>query len=226
MKLERMQGVRYVSIEGLDAVGKDTHTQALSDLLVANGYNTYIAHHGYDTPYGNDIIQAVKESHMSGDSELALLFTMWYLNILMIHRNIETGYRVNKTTHRRCYGTVVIFNRYIDSTYIYQVGMGGASPELFHQYNREILNSFMMDYTVILTALPETVLRRTKARPELTTLDSKEQLSTNHHEVMHELYLSHMQDRKCTFISTELPIAEVQTSILESVLSGLKVAGV
>jgi thymidylate kinase len=102
--------------------------------------------------------------------------------------------------------------------------MGGASPELFNQFNREILNSFVLDYTVILTALPETVLNRTKARPELAIVDTKEQLSISRHEIMHELYLAHMQDRKCSFISTELPIGDVQNQILDSVLKGLNVS--
>lgn len=222
MKLERMHNVKYISIEGLDGAGKDTHTQALSDLLLANGYNTYISHHGYDTEYGNDIIRAVREGHMSGNSELALLFTMWYLNILTIHRNIANGYKVNRTTHRRCHGTVVIFNRYIDSTYIYQVGMCGADTELFRMFNEEILNGFTMDYTIILTALPETALRRTQSRPAGEFEDKKETLSSDNHQYMHDLYMTHMAGRNHDFISTEQPMLEVQQRILETVLAKLK----
>lgn len=221
MRLEHLSNVKYISIEGLDGAGKDTHTQALSDLLLANGYNTYITNHGYDTEYGNDIIQAVKEGHMSGNSELALLFTMWYLNIITIHRNIASGYKVNRTTHRRCYGTVVIFNRYIDSTYVYQVGMCGASPELFHTLHDEVLNGFAMDYTIILTPLAETALKRTQARPELEYEDKKESLSGKNHEYMHELYVAHMGGRNHDFISTELPMHDVQQSILDKVLAKL-----
>lgn len=225
MKLEPMANVKYISIEGLDGVGKDTHTQALSDLLLSKGYNTYIAHHGYDTEYGRDIIRAIKSGVIKNpDAELAMLFSMWYLNILNIHRNIANGYKVNRTTHRRCYGTVVIFNRYIDSTYVYQVGLLGGNPELFSMLNEEMLNSFPIDYTIILTALPETALQRTQARPEEEFEDTKESLSVNNHQYMHDLYVEHMKGRNHDFISTELPIDEVQQLILDKVLANLKLS--
>lgn len=225
MKLEPMANVKYISIEGLDGVGKDTHTQALSDLLLSKGYNTYIAHHGYDTEYGRDIIRAIKSGVIKNpDAELAMLFSMWYLNILNIHRNIANGYKVNRTTHRRCYGTVVIFNRYIDSTYVYQVGLLGGNSELFRMLNEEMLNSFPIDYTIILTALPETALQRTQARPEEEFEDTKESLSVNNHQYMHDLYVEHMKGRNHDFISTELPIVEVQQLILDKVLANLKLS--
>ncbi len=225
MKLEPMANVKYISIEGLDGVGKDTHTQALSDLLLSKGYNTYIAHHGYDTEYGRDIIRAIKSGVIKNpDAELAMLFSMWYLNILNIHRNIANGYKVNRTTHRRCYGTVVIFNRYIDSTYVYQVGLLGGNSELFRMLNEEMLNSFPIDYTIILTALPETALQRTQARPEEEFEDTKESLSVNNHQYMRDLYVEHMKGRNHDFISTELPIVEVQQLILDKVLANLKLS--
>lgn len=225
MKLGPMANVKYITIEGLDGVGKDTHTQALSDLLLSKGYNTYIAHHGYDTEYGRDIIRAIKSGVIKNpDAELAMLFSMWYLNILNIHRNIANGYKVNRTTHRRCYGTVVIFNRYIDSTYVYQVGLLGGNSELFRMLNEEMLNSFPIDYTIILTALPETALQRTQARPEEEFEDTKESLSVNNHQYMHDLYVEHMKGRNHDFISTELPIVEVQQLILDKVLANLKLS--
>lgn len=217
MLLLKNKNVHYIAIEGLDFTGKDTHTVALSDSLRAAGYNTIVAT-VYDNQWGVDVFNAVKNSEMSGESELAMIFGMWYSNILQIHRDIASGNRVNLSTHRRCYGTVVIFNRFIDSTYVYQCDMRGGKSSTYELYHREILNGFEADYTIVLTALPETMLKRTKSRSLIEAIDAKEKMVLANQMKMQKAYEARLSARNHEFISTEASIEEVKDRIAEVVM--------
>lgn len=221
--ITKLHNVHYISIEGLDAVGKDTHTAALSDSLRALGYNVYITHHGYDTQYGNDIIETIKNGNLSGDSELSLMFALWYLNVVRIHRDIQAGDNIYPSLRNRCYGTVVIFNRYIDSTYVYQVNMNGGSEALFNKFHKEILGGLTMDFTAVLTALPATVIKRNAARKSTKAVDNKEFMSLSNHEKMQQMYHDRLMLHKHAFISTEKSIDEVQSELIDKVVAALNI---
>jgi dTMP kinase len=131
----------FISFEGLDGAGKSTQVAALGAALRADGYDV-ITVRPNDTPLG-DLISGVVLQHPVAASlqpwSEALLFNAGRVQLLaeVIRPALETG-------------TVVIADRYTDSTLAYQGGGRGLEQESLLRLQRDCCDDLWPDLTVYL----------------------------------------------------------------------------
>lgn len=131
----------FISFEGLDGAGKSTQVAALGAALRANGYDVATVRPN-DTPLG-DLISGVVLQHQAAASlhpwSEALLFNAGRVQLLaeVIRPALQNG-------------TVVVADRYTDSTLAYQGGGRGLQPEALLRLHRDCCDDLWPDLTVYL----------------------------------------------------------------------------
>jgi dTMP kinase len=131
----------FISFEGLDGAGKSTQVAALGAALRADGYDVVTVRPN-DTPLG-DLISGVVLQHQVAASlhpwSEALLFNAGRVQLLaeVIRPALATG-------------TVVIADRYADSTLAYQGGGRGLEQEALLRLHRDCCEDLWPDLTVYL----------------------------------------------------------------------------
>lgn len=131
----------FISFEGLDGAGKSTQVAALGAALRADGYEV-ITVRPNDTPLG-DLISGVVLQHPLAASlhpwSEALLFNAGRVQLLaeVIWPALQNG-------------TVVIADRYADSTLAYQGGGRGLHEDALLRLHRDCCDDLWPDLTVYL----------------------------------------------------------------------------
>ncbi|HEY7927391.1 MAG: dTMP kinase [Candidatus Dormibacteria bacterium] len=131
----------FISFEGLDGAGKSTQVAVLGAALRADGYDVVTVRPN-DTPLG-DLIGGMVLQHQVAASlhpwSEALLFNAGRVQLLaeVIRPALDTG-------------TVVIADRYADSTLAYQGGGRGVGREALLRLHRDCCDDLWPDLTVYL----------------------------------------------------------------------------
>jgi dTMP kinase len=145
----------FISFEGLDGAGKSTQVAALGAALRADGYDVVTVRPN-DTPLG-DLISGVVLQHQVAASlhpwSEALLFNAGRVQLLaeVIRPALATG-------------TVVIADRYADSTLAYQGGGRGLEEEALLRLHRDCCDDLWPDLTVYLDLDYSVAVRRQHAQ--------------------------------------------------------------
>jgi dTMP kinase len=160
----------FISFEGLDGAGKSTQVAALGAALRADGYDV-ITVRPNDTPLG-ELISGVVLQHQV-DASLhpwseALLFNAGRVQLLaeVIRPALENG-------------TVVIADRYADSTLAYQGGGRGLQQEALLRLHRDCCDDLWPDLTLYLDLDYSIAVHRQHAQQ--LPLDRIEGASTEFH---------------------------------------------
>ena len=146
MTLEREKGL-FVSFEGIDGTGKSTQMALLHDSLVEAGETVLLVREPGGTALGNrirEILLDKKSIGMHPETEL-LLFEAARAQIVreVIQPALDDG-------------TIVLCDRFFDSTVAYQGGARGLDCETIHLLNRFAAGGLEPDITFLLD-LPEDV---------------------------------------------------------------------
>jgi dTMP kinase len=145
----------FISFEGLDGAGKSTQVAALGAALRADGYDVVTVRPN-DTPLG-DLISGVVLQHQVAASlhpwSEALLFNAGRVQLLaeVIRPALATG-------------TVVIADRYADSTLAYQGGGRGLEEGALLRLHRDCCDDLWPDLTVYLDLDYSVAVRRQHAQ--------------------------------------------------------------
>lgn len=131
----------FVSFEGLDGAGKSTQVAALGAALRADGYDA-ITVRPNDTPIGELVSGVVLQHQVSASLQPwteALLFNAGRVQLLaeVILPALERG-------------TVVIADRFTDSTLAYQGGGRGVDTEALLSLHRDCCGDIWPDLTIYL----------------------------------------------------------------------------
>lgn len=143
---------RFITIEGGEGAGKSTLAGALAAALRAQGRDVVQTREPGGSP-GADAIRALL---VSGDADRwspiaeALLFAA--------ARSDHLDRTVRPALAR---GADVICDRYIDSTYAYQVAAGGLAPEAFAMLHG-LIQAPLPDLTLVLDLDPQAGLTRSR----------------------------------------------------------------
>lgn len=153
-----------ITFEGIDGSGKSSASQKIKQLLQDNKYNVVMLREPGTTELGEMIREILMYNEMDEKTKLMLFLTS---RADLVNKELEQ-YRDKKT--------VILCDRFIDSTMVYQAHIKGYDKELIDNVNKFIVGDFIPDLTLWFDIDSETALKRTHADAtrELTLYDKQE----------------------------------------------------
>jgi dTMP kinase len=211
----------FISFEGGEGAGKSTQIRILADDLRARGLDVVVTRE----PGGSPGAEAVRHVLLSGAAEPfgvrmeAMLFAA--------ARNDHVEEVIRPALEK---GSVVLCDRFLDSSRVYQGTTGNLEPDFIETLQRIAIDGNMPDMTLIFDISASAGLARARKRAdEGATPDrfEKEELET--HEKRREAYLDIAlnEPRRCRIVNADQPqdkVTEDVLSFVEPLLSKLNIA--
>ena len=204
--MEKMSGL-FITIEGIECVGKSTNAKFISDLLNKKNIKTHVTREPGGTSLGEKIRQILlfeQNDSISPLGELLLLFAAREKHINeVIKPNLEQG-------------KWVISDRFTDASFAYQGFGRGLGFDQVNQLKQIIQKNFDPDLTFLLDAPIDVIKSRRKLNPN----DRFESEDREFFERVRQGYLelaSVFKDRVKIIDATQ-PIEQVQSEIQSCLL--------
>ncbi|QND52897.1 dTMP kinase [Phyllobacterium sp. 628] len=196
----------FITFEGGEGAGKSTQITRLAEHLRAAGDDVLVTRE----PGGSPGAEAVRHVILSGAAESfgpameALLFGA------ARNDHVEQVMRQAVNT-----GTMVLCDRYIDSSRVYQGVTGDLDPGLMRAIERAAINGLMPDMTIILDLPAETGLQRANARRGAETADRFEKETIETHRKRRDAYLAiaAAEPRRCKVVSADRSVEDIAADI-------------
>jgi dTMP kinase len=146
---------RFLTIEGIEGVGKSTQVARLSRALSERGIAHVVTREPGGTPLAERIRKIVLEVRDEPVPPAAELLLMFAARAVHLTNHVEPSLRR---------GQWVICDRFIDATYAYQGGGRGLSVDHIRQLETMVLGTRRPDLTVLLDAPVTQALTRAHQR--------------------------------------------------------------
>ncbi len=201
-----MQQTLFIVLDGIDGSGTTTHSKLLAGFLSLKGLKIYLTHEPSNSEIGKLLRDFLKDDKIPPSTD-ALLFAadrdLHYRN--EIKMKLEEGY-------------IVISDRYIESSIIYQ---SCQSESITIEWVKS-LNKFAgkPDLTIILDIDPKMSLARKNQR------DLEKFEDTSFLEQVRKLYITRAKEEGYFIINTDDIIELVQEKIQQIVLNKFKAMGI
>jgi dTMP kinase len=199
------QGI-FITLEGIEGVGKSTHASFIANLLEERGRKIVLTREPGGTEAGEsirDILLSNKNKHkVSDDLELLLMFAARAQHLQEI---IVPALKENK---------VVICDRFTDASYAYQGGGRGIPVERIRALEHWVQRDLRPDLTLLLDVCVETGLNRAGSRSEADRFESE---AMHFFEKVRKAYLdiARAEQERVSIIDASGTIEEVQHEILK-----------
>jgi dTMP kinase len=199
----------FISFEGGEGAGKSTQIRLLAETLRARGLEVVVTRE----PGGSPGAEAVRHVLLSGAAEPfgvrmeAMLFAA--------ARNDHVEEVIRPALEK---GAVVLCDRFLDSSRVYQGTTGNLEPDFIETLQRIAIDGTMPDMTLIFDIPAATGLARARKRAdEGATPDRFEKEEIDTHEKRREAYLDIAlnEPRRCRIVNADQP----QDRVTEDVLS-------
>lgn len=197
----------FISIEGIEGVGKSTAMQTLQQHFHKTGEDVVFTREPGGTPVAESIRLTLATEHdepMHADTELLLMFASRAQHISTV---IAPALAAGKT---------VICDRFIDSSYAYQGGGRGIPLERIAVLDHWLQPRFVPNMTLLLDAPVEVGQARMAGR---ATKDRIESERAEFFERVRDTYLARAQQYKDRFqvIDASKSLELVQKEIINSI---------
>jgi dTMP kinase len=173
---------RFLTIEGIEGVGKSTQLARLSQGLNERGIAHVVTREPGGTPLAERIREIVLDNargeSMPPTAELLLMFAARAAHLTNL---VEPTLRA---------GQWVVCDRFIDATYAYQGGGRRLSVEHIRQLETMVLGARRPDLTVLLDAPVEQALKRARQRNAGAAADRFESERAEFFERVRDAYLA------------------------------------
>lgn len=153
---------KFVTFEGCDGCGKSTQLKMLSEYLQKEN----ITHVFTREPGGSKIAEAIREILLNGknaemtDECEALLYAA--ARTQHLHDRVEPAL---------AQGTLVICDRYVDSSLAYQAYARGLGTEFVEKINAFAIENYSPDVTIFIDLTPEAAFQRKRGADENDRLE-------------------------------------------------------
>ena len=200
-----MQYGRFITVEGIEGVGKSSNIDFLAGLIESHGYNVLKSREPGGTPIAERIRRLLVErgdEPMPDIAELLLMFAARSLNVNNVIRPALEA------------GTWVVCDRFTDASRAYQGGGRGIPPETIDRLADWVHGDVQPDLTILLDAPVETGMQRAEKRGEPDRFEIEQ---TEFFTRVRETYLilaEHEPERFVVVDATQ-DIATVQAAIGE-----------
>ncbi len=173
-----MKGL-FITLEGGEGSGKSTAINAINEYFIKKGYKTLVSREPGGIKISEEIRSVIlnpENTKMTAETETLLYAAS---RVQLLHEKIIPALEE---------GVVVILDRYIDSSFVYQGVARGIGIK-----NVERANSFALDYmpniTFFLDVRPEVALKRLSGRDKMDRLDME---SLDFHKKVYNGYIEVM----------------------------------
>tara|TARA_R110002072_G_scaffold3830_7_gene27407 strand:+ start:1535 stop:2173 length:639 start_codon:yes stop_codon:yes gene_type:complete len=172
----------FISIEGVEGVGKTTNLAFLQSLLTSKGISFITTREPGGTPVAEKIRDLLLDKNNGDMTDIAELMLVFAARAQHVESLIEPALER---------GDWVICDRFTDSTYAYQGGGRGMSLQLIQQIDSVALKEYQPDVTILLDLPIEIGLERASLRGEL---DRFERESASFFERVRATFLTRAAD--------------------------------
>ncbi|EDQ32835.1 thymidylate kinase [Hoeflea phototrophica DFL-43] len=202
---------RFITFEGGEGVGKSTQINRLAKVLRRRGMDVLVTRE----PGGSLGAEAVRHVLLSGAAEEFGIRMEAMLFAAARSDHVEEVIRPALAE-----GAIVLCDRYMDSSRVYQGVTGNLEPQFIVNLERIAVNSMVPDLTLILDLPAEAGLRRAKARVGANVAPDrfeKEEVAT--HEKRREAFidLTRSEPERCKLINADQPEDMVALAVLSTV---------
>ena len=172
-----MKKGKFLTLEGIEGVGKSTHIAYIAKRLETGGHRTLTTRE----PGGTRLGESVREILLHGNdldilpqAELMLMFAarLQHVQEIIVPAIAD--------------GLVVVCDRFIDASYAYQGGGRGIPQEMIAVLDNWVLKDLRPDLTLLFDASVETGLRRAGNRSDADRFESE---NVNFFNRVRETYL-------------------------------------
>lgn len=166
----------FITMEGPDGSGKSTQIDLLRDYLSGKGYDIIVCRE----PGGTKISEAIRQVILNKD------FTeMGYMTEMLLYAAARAQLVEEVIRPALEEGKIVICDRFVESSAVYQ-GIGrGMGIDLVYEVNRYAIGDTMPDLTIMIDIDAQTGISRKKKQAEL---DRMEREAMDFHERVAEGY--------------------------------------
>jgi len=213
----------FITLEGLDGSGKSTQLKRLAAWMQKRGSDPVITRQPGGTPTGDRIRELLLDSRSSGLAPLAEMALMFADRAQAIAEVIEPALAA---------GTMVLCDRFTDSTEAYQGGGRELGSDVVLEMHRLICGGLQPDLTLLLLPSLEISLRRARRRNDRVAAQSGrdegrfEAEEDAFHRRVWEKYreIADREPDRVVLIEGDLGIEEVHEQIVEAVAMRLSEA--
>lgn len=197
----------FVTFEGGEGAGKSTQIRRLADQLRRRGHDVLVTRE----PGGSPGAEAVRHVLLSGAAEEFGVRMEAILFAAARNDHVEEVIRPALET-----GAIVLCDRFIDSSRVYQGVTGNLEPEYIEALQRIAIDGVKPDCTLILDLPAEVGLKRAKKRAAENAPDRFEKEEIQTHEKRREAYLeiAENEPERCRVVNAERSEEEIAEEIL------------
>ncbi|MGN6775719.1 dTMP kinase [Rhizobium sp.] len=210
----------FVSFEGGEGAGKSTQIRRLAERLRERGHEVLVTRE----PGGSPGAEAVRHVLLSGAAEM--FGTRMEAILFAAARNDHVEDIIRPALSR---GTIVLCDRFMDSSRVYQGVTGNLEPDYIEALQRVAVNGVIPHCTLILDIPAEVGLERARKRASAVTAPDrfeKEEMQT--HEKRREAFLdiAAREPERCHIIDAQKSEDEIAAEIAEIVDTRLGAANI
>jgi dTMP kinase len=203
-----MSAGRFITMEGIEGVGKTTQVARLSAALEKLGIAHVVTREPGGTPLAENIREVVlsaREETLPPTAELLLMFAARAVHLA---NHVEPNLRA---------GRWVICDRFTDATYAYQGGGRLLSMEKISELEILVQGTLRPDFTVLLDAPVENALARARRRNAGATEDRFERERSEFFERVRKVYRARAaaEPGRIAIVDATRSVDEVGAHILE-----------
>lgn len=194
---------KFITVEGIEGVGKSTNIDFLSSIIEAHGFNVLRTREPGGTPMAERIRQMLLEHGEEPLPDIAELLLFFASRSLHINNKIRPALAA---------GQWVVCDRFTDASRAYQGHGRGLGLERINLLAEWVQEDLQPDLTLILDAPAEVAMARTEKRGEADRLDSEE---TGFYQRAREGYLglAAAEPDRFAVVDASQELAQVQAAI-------------
>ena len=160
-----MKRGRFISVEGIEGVGKSSNIEVLVSHLEKEGYEVLTTREPGGTPLAEDIRHLLMHRGDEPIPEIAELLMMFAARSLNVNNNIRPALNAGKW---------VVCDRFTDSSRAYQGAGRGLPMETVNQLAEWVHGDLWPDLTILLDAPVEVGLARAGNRSKPDRIEKEE----------------------------------------------------
>lgn len=194
---------KFITLEGIEGVGKTSNIEYIQGLLESSGINCLVTREPGGTALGESLRNLLlqhSDEKMSDDAELLMMFAARAEHLKkVILPAIESG-------------TTVICDRFTEATYAYQGGGRNVDIDKISQLESLVQSDLRPDLTIILDASVEVGRDRAGKRSEPDRIEKEKD---DFFQRVRDYYLDlskRFPERICT-VDAEQPLVDVQKQV-------------